>query len=79
MPVSMIYFRWNEERTREKTMVEILNYSFENKLDLAYIRSELPGCRVITVTERRNKKTKVSVSPIDESWKDRAKKAGLEI
>ena len=58
-------------------MVEILNYSPDKKMDLDYIRSELPGCRVITVTERRNKKTKVSVSPIDETWKERAKKAGL--
>lgn len=65
------------ERGRKK-MVEILNYGKNGgKMDLAYIRSELPGVKIITVSERRTKKTKVSVSPIDATWKDRAKKAGL--
>lgn len=58
-------------------MVEILNYSFEKKLDLAWIRDQLPGSRITTVTERRSKRIKVAVSPIDNTWKERAKKAGL--
>jgi len=58
-------------------MVEILNYSFEKKIDLAWIRDQLPGCRITTVTERRDKRIKRSVSPVDNTWKERAKKAGL--
>jgi hypothetical protein len=38
---------------------------------------KLPGCKIITVSERRTKKTRVSVAPVDNTWKERAKKAGL--
>jgi len=60
-------------------VVEILNYTPDKKIDLAWIRSQLPGSRIITVTERRTKKTKVVISPIDDTWKERAKVLGHRV
>ena len=60
-------------------MVEILNYKPENKLNLVWIRDRLPKSRVVTVLERRSRNTKISISPVDDSWKKRAKALGHKV